>query len=68
MVIDNKYGLGQTVYLITDTEQRPRIVTAVNVLVGGGLRYALSQGVSETWHYEAEITDEVNILTKVSFE
>lgn len=54
MVIENKYNLSEVVYLITDKEQLPRIVTTIKVCPAG-LIYGISSGVSETWHYEMEI-------------
>ena len=61
MVIENKYNIGETVYLVTDEDQKPRIVTGINVTVTG-IRYNLVNGVTDTYHYELEMSDEKNIL------
>lgn len=61
IVIDNKFEIGQTVYLKTDKEQLPRIVTAIYVTSGSTLYY-LCQGVNETKHYEIEINEAKNVL------
>lgn len=61
MVIDNKFNFGDTVYLKTDTDQKPRIVTGFSVRPQG-LLYQLTQGTYEVAHYEFEITAEKNVL------
>ena len=61
MVIENKYNIGETVYLVTDEDQKPRIVTGINV-TGTGIRYNLVNGVTDTYHYELEMSAEKNIL------
>lgn len=57
MVIDNEFQLGQTVYLKTDMEQLPRMVTLIQVNPLGHLYY-LSCGPISSWHYEIEISAE----------
>ena len=61
MVIENKYNIGETVYLVTDEDQKPRIVTGINVTVTG-IRYNLVNGDTDTYHYELEMSAEENIL------
>lgn len=58
IMIDNKYEIGEIVFLKTDLEQLPRIVTCVKVFAQGELTYELSQGAGITQHYEFEITKE----------
>ncbi len=65
MIIENKFNIGETVYLVTDEDQKPRIVTGINVTVNG-LRYNLVNGVTDTYHYELEMSSEKNILTKIT--
>lgn len=59
--METKYKLGDLVYLITDCEQLPRIITAIKITLGGGLTYSLSNGTQDTDHYEAEISSRKNI-------
>jgi hypothetical protein len=56
MKIDNLYDNGETVYLITDPEQLPRMITAVCERDGKQVSYELACGVDISWHYEFEIT------------
>lgn len=63
MVIDNKFSLKQTVYLITDNDQKRRIVTKIMVNPNG-ISYQLSCGASDSDHYECEISEEVDVLAK----
>lgn len=62
MYINNKFNLGDVVYLITDTEQRPRIVTGIKVRMNELLVYELASICEETNHFEVEISKEKNIL------
>jgi len=62
MTIDNKYSFGQTVYLITDQEQLPRVVTGIRINPYKTLLYYLSGGTQETVHYDFEISAEKNLL------
>lgn len=61
IIIENKYNIGETVYLKTDKEQLERIVTGV-AMFNTGVLYKLAQSVTEYWHYEFEISIEKNIL------
>lgn len=56
MVIDNKFEIGQIVFLKTDVDQYPRMVTRLNV-APNVITYCLSFGTSESWHYDNEISD-----------
>jgi hypothetical protein len=58
MTINNKFKLGETVYLKTDPDQFSRIIVALQLTVDGGLLYKLAINMSEQWHYEVEITRE----------
>ena len=61
MKIDNKFNLEDIVFLITDTEQKARIVTAIQVSKNS-LIYRLACGVNESWHYDYEIATDKNFL------
>lgn len=62
MVIDNKYGFGQEVYLKTDTDQKLRLITGILVRPNGCISYELSCGVDTRWHYDFEVTTERDVL------
>jgi len=61
MKIENEFDLEQSVFLITDTDQLLRIVTGIKIYKNG-LLYALSCGISESWHYGFEIATTKNFL------
>ena len=65
MHIDNKFDLGQIVYLKTDTEQIARMVTAINTRPSR-LQYELSYATNSSWHDEIEISDERDVLKSIS--
>lgn len=53
------FQIGQMVYLITDPEQSPRIVT--EIMIGGyGVKYGLNLGSLYSEHYEYEMQEEIN--------
>jgi len=64
MVIENKYEFGEMVYLVTDDEQKKRIVTAIKVYPSGQLLYELSCGTDNSDHYEFEISKEEDTVLK----
>lgn len=61
MLIENKFDLGQIVYLKTDNDQSERMIISISVRQGGIL-YELSFGSVCSWHYEMEIMEEKDIL------
>lgn len=63
MVIDNAFNLGDIVYLVTDNDQRRRLVTSI-MIFPIGIMYRLSCGLQDSSHYECEISAEVNVLAK----
>lgn len=61
MVIDNKYELGDMVYLKTDPDQRARIVSAF-LIRPGFIEYRLDYGTDFSWHADFVISIEKNIV------
>lgn len=61
MTIDSKYEIGQTVFLITDTDQLSRIVTSITI-TKRDIVYSVQQGTIESRHYDYEMSAEKNIL------
>jgi len=55
MVIDNKFEIGDIVYLSTDEEQLMRLVTSINIS-NNDLLYQLSCGSNNSNHYDFEIS------------
>jgi len=61
MIIDNKFELGQKVYLVTDKEQLTRIVNGIQVCSAGSIIYRVACGTVEFWASDYEISTEKNI-------
>lgn len=55
MVIENEFNLKDEVYLVTDSDQKKRIVSAIKV-EPNDIMYQLCCGTEDTWHYEFEIS------------
>jgi len=63
MIIDNKFNITDKVYLKTDPDQLERIVTRLMVSPSN-VSYELTSGTNTSWHYDFEITEDVNVLIK----
>lgn len=61
MVIENKFNFGDVVYLTTDPDQKPRIVTAICVRPGF-IEYRLDCGTDWSWQPDFAISTEKNIV------
>lgn len=68
MTICYKWDWGNTLYIKTDAEQKPRQLTAVLANPGGRVQYQLSCGTVSSWHYDFELSEEVNTLAKITTE
>jgi hypothetical protein len=64
MVIENKFEIGQIVYLKTDKDQYQRIVISI-LISARGLMYDLCAGETLSTHHEFEIQSEMNELIKM---
>lgn len=63
MLVDNKYNIGDIVYLITDEDSFPRIVNGIQLSPNNGILYRLACGTNETWHYDFEMsTEKINVI------
>ena len=61
MTINNIYNFGDIVYIISDTDQQKRMVTAIQVSPGEVI-YRLSCGTENSWHYDFEVTREKSVI------
>lgn len=62
MIIENKFDIGQEVYLVTDENQNKKLVTGLRVCPKGAIIYYLSQNAVISEHYDFEISNEKNIV------
>lgn len=60
MRINNKFSLEDVVYLVTDSEQTPHIITGI-IVHPGGLTYMASTGGEVTEHYDFELSYEKTV-------
>lgn len=66
MRIDPKYNIGDTVYIITDKEQNPNIITGIIVRPGNNLLYKLSTKSGEQDYFDIEISNAKDIILATS--
>lgn len=62
MKIETAYEIGQIVYLKTDMEQLPHIITTIHILSKSLHAYGLNQGSQPSDHMEYELSDEKTIF------
>lgn len=65
MKIDNKFEIGQQVYIKTDKDQSTRIVTSIQIRPNNLLMYELGCGSQSSWHYDFEISEDQNVLITI---
>ena len=65
MVIDNKYEIGDIVYIVTDEDQKKRMVTSIVIYKAGEIVYKIVCGTNYSEHYDFELSDKKNILANV---
>jgi hypothetical protein len=61
MLVDNKFQLGDIVYLKTDVDQKSRMITKISVSQQG-LLYMVVCGTETTDHYEIELSEEKQVV------
>lgn len=61
MTFKSKYDFGQILYLKTDVEQLPRIITRI-MFNYATVAYELSCGTTTSEHYEYEVAEEKDVL------
>ena len=59
--LETEYVISDTVYLKTDIDQYPRIITGINIRIGN-LIYLLSCGTQESYHYAFELSKDKDIM------
>lgn len=64
MITDSKFKIGDFVYLVTDIDQLPRIVTGYYIRLDS-ITYGLSFGSGESFHYDFEISSNKDILKTI---
>ena len=65
MVINNKFNIGDTVYIKTDVEQSPGIITCIQVNPGD-LLYTVSRNSSNGNFYDFELSYDRDILISIN--
>lgn len=63
MLVESLYNFGDILYLKTDEEQKPRMLTSM-IIMPLSILYELSCGTQTTKHYEVEFSKEVNTEIK----
>lgn len=66
LTINPAFNIGERVYLITDPEQLPRMIT--RYLVGKkSLLYEVSVGEGLSYHHDYELSDTINVFGSIDY-
>jgi hypothetical protein len=65
MNINNKFNIGDMVYIKTDTEQRPNIIIAITIYSDEYITYKLNSNDTCSDYRDYEISNEMNKLTMI---
>lgn len=65
LVINTKFYIGQSVYLVTDVNQQERIVVGIMIDVGNVLMYRVSYMNTVDNFYDFELTNYKNQLKSI---
>ena len=68
MLIKTKYDIGDVVFLITDPDQHPRIITSISVRPQNNIVYEMACGGNSTDHYDLEFTYDRDIVKATTGE
>lgn len=63
---ESAHGLGDTVYIKTDEQQRPCMVIGVSFRPGT-CQYHIGCGPGDSWHYDIELSTEPREQPKAGF-
>lgn len=58
------YWFGDTVYLITDKDQIPRMIIEINIKPSGLVYFCVVGGTEVSFHYYFELSTEINLKLK----
>ena len=67
ITVSSHFNFGQIVYLKTDVDQYPRIITAMQATADGGHLLRVSSDTESSWHYECELSEDIDIKLKTSY-
>lgn len=68
MTYESDIALEDIVYLITDPDQFPRMVVAMEFSTSGSINYRLAFEPSHTWHTRSEIDTQENLFKRLSID
>ena len=63
-----EFSLGQIVFLATDPEQHPRMITGISLRPNRSVIYAVTLGNEETNHYGIEVRAEKGVIAMMGGE
>lgn len=66
MLIDNKFNIGQAVYVVTDPDQYIGIVNCLRICPSNLIIYVVAQGAKTSDFYDFELSTEPNMVLKTS--
>lgn len=66
LTLDVPFDLGQIVYLVTDKDQAPCIITGFKLNIGGQILVIVQRSITETVHFVCELSATKDILLETT--
>ena len=63
---ENKYQLGDKVFLRTDIKQFARMITGIRFISGGSILYDIVIDTESSCHHESELSSERDVILATS--
>jgi hypothetical protein len=67
MTIKTLYDIEDVLYIKHDAQYIERMVTSIKVMPNNLVVYELSVGNNTSWHFEFEVTHEVDLVKKLNY-
>lgn len=64
MILENKFDIGQIVYITTDADQLPRLIIQLKI-TPSGIIYVCQHGTSGSEHYDIELSSDKNLVSAI---
>jgi ABC-type dipeptide/oligopeptide/nickel transport system ATPase subunit len=68
MTISTLYDIGEILYIVHDIECMERMCTSIKIMPNKLIVYELSLGTSTSWHFEFEVSRDVDICRKLNIK
>lgn len=65
MILTTQHDIGEILYIVHDSNCLERMCTSIKVMPNNLVVYELSIGASTSWHFEFEVSKDVDLCKKL---